>query len=556
MTPLLLPQPKKIAYATGQLSTRGLPVTEIIDGSLVAEAGDEAYAIEANADGIKLFARTPAGLRWARATLGQLLKEPTLPCLRIDDAPRFAHRGLMLDISRDRVPTMTTLLELVDLMAGWKMNHLQLYVEHTIAYAGHEEVWRAASPLTLEEISALDTHCRSRGISLNANQNCLGHFERWLVHPRYNPLAECPEGRVMAGSHFRYPNTLCPLDPRSHELVADLLGQLLPCCSGPYANIGCDEPWDLGEGRSREACEAKGRATVFSEYVTKVAETAVRLGKRPQFWCDPHPNESDDLPRDLVALIWGYGADSNFSDRLQAHRSQGREAWVAPGTSCWNSFTGRTENRRENLRRASLETDASGLLGTAWGDNGHRQPWPTTLCGFAETAEAAWSGQPVNEEAIGQWAFGEKALGPWLSRLGRLDEELGKGERPVWGDFPTSPIGNANALWSEAHLPLHQPKGPGDVASWEEVAGRIATLRRDLEAMDSTPYHDECTLSLDLAQWTTDRALSRRSGLTDEAHHGLAEPLQHIIASHRRQWLQRCRYGGLEDSTRRYFNLL
>ena len=54
----------------------------------------------------------------------------------------------MLDISRDKVPTMPTLFALVDRLAEWKINQLQLYIEHTFAYRGHEEVWRNADPMT------------------------------------------------------------------------------------------------------------------------------------------------------------------------------------------------------------------------------------------------------------------------------------------------------------------------------------------------------------------------------------------------------------------------
>ena len=38
----------------------------------------------------------------------------------------------MLDISRDKVPTMATLFHLIDRLAGWKINQLQLYIEHTL----------------------------------------------------------------------------------------------------------------------------------------------------------------------------------------------------------------------------------------------------------------------------------------------------------------------------------------------------------------------------------------------------------------------------------------
>ena len=96
----------------------------------------------------------------------------------------------MLDISRDKVPTMETLYALVDLLAGWKINQLQLYTEHTFAYRQHPEVWAEASPLTGQEILGLDAYCRKRFVELVPNQNSFGHMHRWLKHARYAPLAE------------------------------------------------------------------------------------------------------------------------------------------------------------------------------------------------------------------------------------------------------------------------------------------------------------------------------------------------------------------------------
>ena len=59
--------------------------------------------------------------------------------------PAFDRRGYMLDISRDRVPTMETLEWLVDVLSQLRFNELQLYVEHTFQYRGHERIWRDAS---------------------------------------------------------------------------------------------------------------------------------------------------------------------------------------------------------------------------------------------------------------------------------------------------------------------------------------------------------------------------------------------------------------------------
>ena len=78
------------------------------------------------------------------ATLRQLLREygRRLPCLQIRDWPDFSRRGVMLDISRGRVPKLETLLELVEQLADFKINELQLYTEHTFAYRQHKSVWR------------------------------------------------------------------------------------------------------------------------------------------------------------------------------------------------------------------------------------------------------------------------------------------------------------------------------------------------------------------------------------------------------------------------------
>ena len=545
---LLRPTPRHLLLTGGEVLLAELPLWEHLDGRGVTEAGPEAYRLEIAADGIRLSARTEVGLRHARATLAQVRRYARVPCLVIDDAPRFAQRGVMLDISRDRVPTMTTLFALVDRLAAWKMNHLQLYVEHTIAYAGHDPVWQAASPLSLEEISALDAYARRVGISLHANQNCLGHFERWLRHPRYAPLGEVDRGQMVGGVFHVPPNTLCPGDAGTLPLITDLLRQLVPRCSGEFVNIGCDEPWDLGKGRSREDCDRLGRGAVFSAHVKRVCEVVHGLGKRPQFWCDPHPNEGQGLPQDVVALVWGYGAETDFCTRIAAHRQVGREAWVAPGTNCWNSATGRTWMRRANLDRAAA-TDADGFLCTAWGDGGHRQQWPITLFGFADAAQAAWYGPGLYDDRAAGWhAFGCAEVGPWLARLGNLDGELCRGERPNWN---RPPGGHVHAHWNELQTNLFEPAGTGDLAAWVEIGNRLSALP-ELPAELSPLVAQECRHARQVMGWIVERALARRRGLSEDVRKRLAADMTGVVAEHRRLWLERSRPGGLNDSCAHY----
>jgi hexosaminidase len=121
----------------------------ILDVNPILLGRPQSYRLVINERGISVTGADEAGLFYGVCTLQQILGlvarknaggPPALPGLQIVDWPDLAHRGVMLDISRDRVPTMDTLYELVDMLAGWKINQLQLYTEHTFAYQGHEVV--------------------------------------------------------------------------------------------------------------------------------------------------------------------------------------------------------------------------------------------------------------------------------------------------------------------------------------------------------------------------------------------------------------------------------
>jgi hypothetical protein len=141
--------------------------------------------------------------------------------------PDLKIRGFMLDISRNKVPTLKTAIALVDLLASFKYNQLQLYIEHTFAYQHHREVWDKADPFTGTEILLLDAHCRKRFIDLVPNQSSCGHLHKFLMHKRYEALAECPEGvdfGVRPSGSRDAPFSLCPTDPRSLDFVSGLYG--------------------------------------------------------------------------------------------------------------------------------------------------------------------------------------------------------------------------------------------------------------------------------------------------------------------------------------------
>ncbi len=330
----------------------------------------------------------------------------------------FETRGYLLDISRDRVPTMRTLRLIVDILARCRYNQFQLYTEHTFAYAGHEAVWEEADPLTPTEIAKLQAYCELQDIELVPNQNTFGHMERWLTHPNYNALAKFPKGGAMTpwGTIKKFPTTLDPKNPGSLALIEDLLTQLLPNFASPLVNIGCDETFEI---------------TDPEEYVTfllQIVDIVKKQGKRPMFWGDiilKHPDLIARLPKDLIALDWGYEANHPFEQEAAQFKAAGLDFYVCPGTSAWRSLGGRIENMRTNLEvaeKAGRIYGAKGYLLTDWGDHGHWQPLIASLPGIILGGAFATSGSKAARMDLEQELnrVMDAPLGGLLLRLGTL----------------------------------------------------------------------------------------------------------------------------------------
>lgn len=467
---------------------------------------------------------------------------------RLVGTPAFAHRGVMLDVSRTRVPTMRELMRVVDLLVSVRANHLQLYIEHAFGYAGHEDVSAGASPITAGELTRLFAYAAERGVTVAANQNCLGHMSRWLRRPRYAPLAETHGAWKFLDMDRSGPFSLCPGDPGSLGLVRDLLSQQLACVGGAdggerLINIGCDEAFDIGQGRSAGVVAERGIGAVYGEYVGEVCGIAAELGGRPMFWADMavrHPDALRHIPDDAVALVWGYEPDADFAGGCRACRDGGREVWVCPGTSSWRSLIGRSSERRANLASAikgGLEAGATGLMVCDWGDLGHLQQWPVAEHAIAEAMEAAWTGElPASRSG-------------WLDALGDADRELRRAMREP--DGGAAPLVNAGAIFT-ALWPARAGYAFGaEAALWHAARDRLVSLE------DSIPggpiERDELEHTLRLAILGAEIGAWRYAG--GRRPERLGERLEEIEADHRRLWLVRSRPGGLEESCAQFRDL-
>ena len=607
--PLLTPAPREVLPGTGHLELRrgGTYRLEIADGSpphaarrieqalielgLEAASGPDvslrvrlragraaglaaqAYTLVVDADGVDLEGTGAAGLLHGAATLAQLLRltldDRRLRCATLRDAPTFERRGWMLDVSRDRIPTLESLLRLVDLLADLKGNELQLYTEHTFAYARHEEVWRAASPLTPDDIKRLDAYCAQRGIELVPNQNCLGHFHHWLRHDAYRDLAEVPEGVEHPFSREKEPFSLCPTDPRSLAFITELLDELLPCFRSREVNVGLDETFDLGQGRSRVACEREGVGRVYLRFLTDLNAAVVARDHRMQFWADvllEHPELVPEVPKDAIAMLWGYEADHPFDSEARAVAASGLTFTVCPGTSSWQSLGGRTDNMIANITgavRAGHRHGARGVLVTDWGDRGHLQPEWASAAGWILASALSWNDSPPPESDARDPEHLARLLDAHVFRdgascLGRVALELGRAGEVTGARAPNASVLSLFLTAFDQPFPPEQVQGlteRGLERSLDHIETSLAQLATNRCARaDASLLLAEMTWVARLQEAACQLGLARlRSGgplekIPAGERSRLAQTFHLLATDHRRLWLRRCRPGGLELS--------
>jgi hypothetical protein len=410
----------------------------------------DGYLLDTRGPTVLLAGRNEAGLFYGVETLSQLLRPSpvgvAVPRVNIADWAALRYRGLSIDISRGPVLTEQQLMSVIRNLAEFKLNMLGLYMEHVYPFRASPLVAPEGTGITPEAIRRLGAYAQQYHVDLVPEQQTFGHLHQMLKYERYADMAETPHGSVL------------PVESESaYQWISAAAGELAHAFPSPFLNVGGDETFELGQGRSQDLVARAGVGGAYLEHMRRVASLLAPLDRKLMFWGDmalAHPEMLSQLPKSLVAMTWSYDAKDDFSAEIEPFRANGMDVFVCPGLSNWAGIYPDVRTAVANIEGFvgdGKRRGAIGMLNTYWNDDGDAL-FNLNWYGVFFSAAAAWQEGPVGAEGFGRsfdWAFhrsSETAVAGVVERFIQAEDLLrqagvsGGSAKLFWID-PFSPAG-------------------------------------------------------------------------------------------------------------------
>jgi hexosaminidase len=247
------------------------------------DPADERHSLVIDAGQAVVRAAGPAGIARGLTTLIQLLAaappgsagEISVPGGRILDAPRYAWRGLSLDLARTFL-TLGQVRRVVDLLALYKLNVLHLHLTDDQSWrvpAGRSAGGPApdAAYYSGDDLRALVGYAADRFVTVVPEVDTPGHASAFVqMHPELNTGRNQVEFELPPG-HRHHAVWLDPELPATFALVEEVLAGVAAIFPSPYLHIGGDEPYGMPHD-------------LYTSYVQRVRDVVRSVGKRPLGW--------------------------------------------------------------------------------------------------------------------------------------------------------------------------------------------------------------------------------------------------------------------------------
>ncbi|MEQ6897094.1 beta-N-acetylhexosaminidase [Microbacterium sp. KR10-403] len=347
-TPFTLSETSRIVAGPDARATAGLAVTALspVAGRALEIAAEgrtgadvvleitgtgaaESYRLTVGADGVLIAGADAAGVFYGIQTLVQLLATSrTVPAQVIDDAPRFAYRGVMLDVARHFFP-VEVVEDYIDRAASLKFNALHLHLTDdqgwriridarpalTDAAAGTAVFGDAGGFYSKDDYARIVEHAAARGMTVVPEIDAPSHthaislaypelMEPVVISDRVREVVDMfggglpQQGRPYTGFAVGF-SALKAHDEATYAFLADVYGELAAMTPGPYLHVGGDEALGMSDDD-------------FATFMDRATALVADLGKIPIAWHEA--GSSRGLAPTTVGQYWGFVTPTDGMD--------------------------------------------------------------------------------------------------------------------------------------------------------------------------------------------------------------------------------------------------
>ena len=426
--------------------TLGLAVVES-GGGVLLELGSGAapggYALEVVPTGIRLAADATAGLFAGVQTLRQLAANGPVPCVAIEDHPRFSYRGAMLDVARHFF-AVADVKRYIDDIALLKFNHLHLHLTDdqgwrleilsrpeltakgaTTQVGGGGGGYAAPLYYTQEEYREIVAYAASRFITIVPEIDMPGHTNAAIV--AYPELGDSP-AEPYEGIEVGF-SSLAIGSESTYDFIDDVVREVVDLTPGPYLHLGGDESLSTTDED-------------FLTFIARATAIAAASGRTIVGWHEM--GRSPDLPAGTVGQYWSFTTpQEGAAEHTLSFVQQGGSIIMSPADVAYLDM--------------AYEPDAS--LGLVWANG------PTSL-------EQAYDWDPADivpgigeEQLLGVeaplWTETVRSIGdaeylafPRMAAVAEIAWSP-RGARQSFADF-AGRLGSIEAVWDAAGI-RHRP---------------------------------------------------------------------------------------------------
>jgi len=327
----------------------------------------EGYRLNVTSDAVTVEAKTPAGLFYGLQTLTQLLFGDhtsgwSVPIVQIVDAPRFAYRGMHLDVGRHFFP-VAFIKKYIDLLAMYKMNkfHWHLtddqgwrieikkypklteigaYRQETVMGKNFERFDRPyvgdGNPhggfYSQEEVREVVAYARARYIDVIPEIEMPGHATAALAaYPEF----ACTDGPFDVPTTWGiFEDVFCPKE-ETFQFLEDVLTEVIALFPSQYIHIGGDEVPKVRWQESEVAQEVISREGLADEdelqsyFIKRIESFLQAQGRRLIGWDEILEG---GLAPDATVMSW-----RGMEGGIEAAR-EGHDVIMTPTSHCYFDY--------------------------------------------------------------------------------------------------------------------------------------------------------------------------------------------------------------------------